>query len=290
MSVTAKANLSEEFLMGLTLHYQWKIKTKLPRARRIVQRMHALAQELPFDSVSKIYEQDAPKGEFHFEEYDHPWRQGDLYITRKRSDGESESVHVEATHAMFFIARVEGAETMAIGLASHPPVVIHNEAQIEHDEQGIETTYIGAGDPIEFPTRRRGYYSWQSFCKTQYAGNPQYGGEANFLKAHLSLIELLDQFRARGLRVRCLDDSEYYKHRDVNRLLKTLGKWNGLIAGFAGQLGDLLKAEGLTMEAPIKDRPDFEHLEAKGVHLIKKMAENQRGRKKNRGEDGEQGK
>jgi hypothetical protein len=174
---------------------------------------------------------------------------------------------------------------MAIGLASHPPVVVFNEARIEHDEHGIETTYYGAGDPIEFPTPRRGYYSWQSFCKTQYAGNPQYGGEANFLKAHLSLIELLDQFRARGLRVRCLDDSEYYKHRDVQRLLKTLGKWNVLIAGFAGQLGDLLKAEGLSMEAPIKDRPDFEHLEAKGLDLLKKMAARQRRRKKKRDED-----
>jgi hypothetical protein len=270
--------------MGLTLHYQWKLKTKLPRARQIVRQMHALAKKLPFDSVSKIYEQDAPDGNFHFAEYDHPWRQGDLYLSRKRDDGESESVHVEATHAMFFIARVEGAESMAIGLASHPPVVIHHAERVEVDEQGIKTHYMGAGEPIEFPTRRRGYYSWQSFCKTQYAGNPQYGGEANFLKAHLSLIELLDQFRARGLRVRCLDDSEYYKHRDVNRLLKTLGEWNGLIAGFAGQFGDLLKAEGISMEAPIKDRPDFEHLEAKGLDLLKKMAERQRRRKKKRGE------
>lgn len=271
--------------MGLTLHYQWKIKTELPQARRIVRQMHRMAKKLPFDSVSKIYEQDAPNGDIQFAKYDHPWRQGDMYLSRKRDDGESEMVHVEATHAMFFIARVEGAETMAIGLASHPPVVIHHEERIEVDELGIKTSYMGAGDPIEFPTRRRGYYSWQSFSKTQYAGNPKLGGEANFLKAHLSLIELLDQFRARGLRTRVVDDSEYYKHRDVNRLLKTLRQWNGLIAGVAGQLGDLLSAQGIKMEAPIKDRPDFEHLEAKGVELLRELIQRQRGRKKNDGKE-----
>ena len=62
---------------------------------------------------------------------------------------------------------------------------------------------LGQGDPVEFPTRRRGYYSWHSFCKTQYAGNPSLGGEANFLKAHLSLIELQLQSMVSGsIRVR----------------------------------------------------------------------------------------
>jgi hypothetical protein len=32
--------------------------------------------------------------------------------------------------------------------------------------------------------------------------------------------------------------------------------------------------------APIKDRPDFEHLEAKGIAVLKKMVSRQRRRKK----------
>jgi hypothetical protein len=32
--------------------------------------------------------------------------------------------------------------------------------------------------------------------------------------------------------------------------------------------------------APIKERPDFEHLEAKGINVLKKMAARQRRRKK----------
>jgi hypothetical protein len=67
-------------------------------------------------------------------------------------------------------------------------VVLHREDVIEYNDDGSERgRLLGQGDPIEFPTRRRGYYSWHSFCKTQYAGNPKLGGEANFLKAHLSL-------------------------------------------------------------------------------------------------------
>src|SRR5206468_7607412 len=139
---------------------------------------------------------------------------------------------------------------------------------------------LGQGDPIEFPTRRRGYYSWHSFCKTQYAGNPTLGGEANFLKAHLSLIELLDQIRAVGVGVRIRDDSRYAKHRDVDRLLRSLRDWDAMIANFVGKIGDALGDKLGTFIAPIKERPDFEHLEAKGIGVLRRMAGRQRRRKK----------
>src|SRR4051812_33079473 len=126
----------------------------------------------------------------------------------------------------------------------------------------------------------RGYCSWHSFCKTQYAGNPKLGGEANFLKAHLSLIELLDQIQAAGVPVRIRDDSRYAKHRDVDRLLRSLRDWNAIIAKFAGSLSDALGNESGLLIAPIKDRPDFEHLEAKGIAVLKRMAARQRRRKK----------
>jgi hypothetical protein len=139
---------------------------------------------------------------------------------------------------------------------------------------------LGQGDPIVFPTRRRGYYSWHSFCKTQYAGNPKLGGEANFLKAHLSLIELLDQIGALGVAVRIHDDSRYAKHRDVNRLLRILREWDAIIANFVGKLGDALGDSAGSVIAPIRERPDFEHLEAKGIGVLKRLAARQRRRKK----------
>jgi hypothetical protein len=135
-------------------------------------------------------------------------------------------------------------------------------------------------DPIEFPTRRRGYYSWHSYCRTQYAGNPELGGEVNFLKAHLSLIELLDQIHAAGVNVRTRDDSGYAKHRDADRLLRSLRKWDAIIARITGSLGDALGNESGSLMAPIKQRPDFEHLEANGISILRKIAARQRRRKK----------
>ena len=267
--------------MGLTVYYDWKIKSDAAQARRLIVKLRKLAQKLPFDKISPIYEQDPPEGETKFRLYKDDFRQGDLYLSRKRADGEEETVDVPALHALFFYVYVKGSESAAIGLASHPPVVVHREDVIERHENGHgQTRHPGQGDAIEFPTRRRGYYSWHSFCKTQYTGNPKLGGEANFLKAHLSLIELLDQLQAAGLKVRVRDDSKYAKHHDVDRLLASLRDWNAIVARFAGALGDALGDKAGKLVAPIKDRPDFEHLEAKGMSVLKKLAARQWRRKR----------
>lgn len=268
-------------IMGLTVYYDWKIKTDLPSARRMIVKFRALALKLPFDEISEIYEQDPPDGELAFRPTSLEYRRGDLYLPRKRADGAEETVCVPALHALLFNVRVQGAETASIGLASHPPVVVHREDVIECDADGRERQRrLGQGDRIEFPTRRRGYYSWHSFCKTQYAGNPKLGGEANFLKAHLSLIELLDQVRDLGVAVRIRDDSKYAKHRDVNRLLRSLRDWDAIVANFVGKFSDALGHDFGRVDAPIKERPDFEHLEAKGIGVLKRLAARQRRRKK----------
>jgi hypothetical protein len=267
--------------MGLTVYYDWKVKAELPAAYRLISKLHRIAQELPFDRVSEVYEQGAPQGAAKFQPYTGKFCHGWLYLPRKRGDGEEELVHVPAIHAIFFTAQVAGAETVLVGLASHPPVVVHCEDVIERDEDGQELRrFCNQGEPIEFPTRRRGYYSWHSFCKTQYAGNPRLGGEANFLKAHLSLIELFDRMMALGVKVCVRDDSQYAKHRDVNRLLASLRQWDAIVAGIAGKLSDALRDDSNAVLAPIIDRPDFEHLEAKGMDEIKKLAARQRRRKK----------
>jgi hypothetical protein len=267
--------------MGLTVYYDWKAKIDLSKARRLIVRFRTIAQELPFDRVSEIYEQNSPDGDSRFRSYDSDFPQGDLYLPRTRADGRTETVSVPANHALFFFVHVKGAETATIGLATHPPVVVHHEDLIVFRKDGSEKERrLGQGNPIEFPTRRRGFYSWHSFCKTQYAGNPKLGGEANFLKAHLSLIELLDRIDAAGMRVRIRDDSKYAKHRDVNRLLRSLRDWDAVIARFAGTISDALGDKAGLVVAPIKDRPDFERLESKGIKVLKKLAMRQRRRKK----------
>jgi hypothetical protein len=267
--------------VGLTIHYDWKLRADSSVARQLIQRFWKFAKKLPFDYVSEIYEQDPPDERSGFERYDHAHRRGDIHLSRKRADGLDEVVTVPARHAMFFSTRVHGGETAFIGLAAHPPIVVHREDVIERDKDGSECgRRIDAGDAIEYPTRRRGFYSWHSFCKTQYAGSPKLGGEANFLKAHLSLIELLDQIKACGAQVRIRDDSGYARHRDVNRLLRDLRKWDALIATVVGQFKNAFGDREGAVVAPITERPDFEHLEAKGIAVLRKMASRQRRRRK----------
>jgi hypothetical protein len=267
--------------MGLTVYYDWKIKADYATARRLIKRFHKLAQDLPFDHLSEIFEQDPPHGETPFTLYDDAYRRGTLFLGRKRADGGEETVQVPATRGVFFQARIDGAETVEVGLAMHPPVVVHREDVIEVDEQGRECgRVLESGNPIEFPTRRRGYLSWRSFCKTQYAGSPKLGGEANFLRAHLTLIELLDQIGLAGAKVRIRDDSGYARHRNVDRLLRSLREWNGIIANIAGSFKDALGGQDVNFVAPIMDRPDFEHLEADGVKFLKRLAARQRRRKR----------
>ena len=70
--------------MGLTVYYDWKTKIDLPSARRMIARFRAIAQKLPFDNISEVYEQDPPDNKTTYRGYDHSYRQGALYLSRTR--------------------------------------------------------------------------------------------------------------------------------------------------------------------------------------------------------------
>ena len=119
--------------MGLTIYYDWKTKADLPTARRMIVKFHRIAQKLAFDEVSEVYEQDPPDGKTTFLLYEPGFRQGGLYRSRacgRRSRGRT---HRGASW-VFFNARVTGGETAQIGLASHPPVVVHREDVIKRNQ------------------------------------------------------------------------------------------------------------------------------------------------------------
>lgn len=172
------------------------------------------------------------------------------------------------------MANLRGSETAMFGLASHPPVVVHREDVITYPKGCSESRQLNAGEAIEFPTRLRGWYSFSNCCKTQYAANPKYGGIPNFLRAHLSIFSTMDYAKQIGLKTYIRDDARYWKHRDQTKLLAELKKWDELIAGFTGRLTDAIGGQiPGSIVAPIKNRPDFEHLEAKGVKRLKAIGE-----------------
>lgn len=273
--------------MGLSIYYRMKAKVDAEGARGLVGRLHAFVRTLPFDDVSPIFEYDPPDGRYIFERGDseNGWKPGGHYLNRKRADGLSEMVEVPALHVVYFAANLRGSETASFGLASHPPVVVHHEDVIIHPPEGGDERRVGAGPAVEFPTRLRGWYSWSECCKTQYAANPKFGGVENFIRAHLSVFRVIDECKRMGLTTYIRDDAKYWRHRDQRKLLAELQRWDELIAGFAGRLSDKFGSVPGAIVAPIKDRPDYEHLEAKGEGRIEEAAR----KGKRRGKSGRRG-
>jgi hypothetical protein len=110
------------------------------------------------------------------------------------------------------------------------------------------------------PTGLSGWL-WGSFCKTQYASNPDAGGMANFVRCHVAVIRLLDRAKEMGILEAVKDESEFWKNRDVKGLVETVGQWNTQVAGLVGQFYD---RTGGNIVAPITGYPNFEHLKAEG--------------------------
>ena len=90
------------------------------------------------------------------------------------------------------------------------------------------------------------------------------------------LFKMIDKCKSLGMTTNITDDANYWKHRSVERLLAESERWDELIAGFAGRMSDRLGDE-IEIAAPIKQRADFEHLEARGQrHLTVKRKRKKR--------------
>jgi hypothetical protein len=94
------------------------------------------------------------------------------------------------------------------------------------------------GNPKRIRTGLAGW-RWSSFCKTQYASNPECGGGENFLRCHLSVVRLLDQAKTLSILADVSDEGDYWEKRDVKALVEEVGEWNTMLAAFAGRMKDL---------------------------------------------------
>jgi hypothetical protein len=157
--------------------------------------------------------------------------------------------------------------------------VVHREDVVTQLPGGGEERRIEAGATVEFNTRLRGWYSWSNCVKTQYAGNPKLGGVKNFLRAHHSVFAAIDECKRLGMTVRIRDDGKYWRHRSDDKLVVELKRWDELVAGIAGKLTDVLGSAPGVLVAPIKERPDFEHLEARGAKQLAKPRKKARSKK-----------
>ncbi len=106
-------------------------------------------------------------------------------------------------------------------------------------------------------------WRFSTFCKTQYASDPECGGIANFVKCHLCVIHLLDRIgQLPNMKVEFNDEGKYGRSYytddpwaeervytwhdgkyDVKALVQEVGEWNEMIAATFGAINDVLKSE-----------------------------------------------
>jgi hypothetical protein len=225
--------------MGLTIHYKSQSNTgSAKQARQLLEQLRQKALDLPFKEVAEVVEINGSSADFNKLGQDDPNRwlliQAGQYLVR---DGRH--YHITPTQVIALSTWPgEGCEEANFGLAVYPKT-------IEVDGRKIRTNL--------------GNWSWSSFCKTQYASNPEVGGVENFLRCHLAVVKLLDAAAEIGILKEVSDEGDYWQKRDLKALAAEVGSWNTMVAGWAGRFKDAF-GEGVISE--IAKFPNFEHLEA----------------------------
>ena len=237
--------------MGLTIHYRLATdRTDAAAVRSLVQEFRRLAQPLPFQEVGEVIEFEGDQCRDDDQGDSHRWLkiQAGYFL----EIGER-FLHVAPLHVIAFTTIPgEGSEPANIGLARYPDSVSIEQGS---KKRRVRTSLTG--------------WHWKTFCKTQYASNPECGGVANFIRCHLSVIGLLDAIKNRQLAtVEVSDESDYWNHRNTRQLAETVGEWNQMVAAVVGEFKDA--AAGGIIQAPITEFPNFEHLEADGQRAIDK--------------------
>jgi hypothetical protein len=230
--------------VGLTIQYSLKSSIRYQDdVRRLVEQLRQRALDLPFQNVGELLDLSDDDCDYEKRDRDDPHRW--LLIQANQPIQRDDFIHHVPPKRLFGFSALpgEGSEPANFGLCRYPRFI---ESQTGKRVQ----TRLPAG------------WSWQSFCKTQYASNPDIGGMEQFLRCHLAVIRLLDHARELGILGSVYDEGGYWQNRDIKTLVEEVGQWNSMMAGFVGGMKDFLGGEEVQSE--ITKFPNFEHLEAEG--------------------------
>lgn len=246
--------------MGLTIHYSMHLDalpTQSNYVRGLIEQLQQRAKELPFETVGDLVDFKGTAEcdfELHEDKAEHRWLriQACEYISVSDTIG----ARVVADRIIGFETLPgRGSEEANFGLC-HYPVTVMVEG---------ESKYIRGKGWVKQPRRVRtklAGWRWHSFCKTQYASDPNHGGAVNFLKCHLAVVALLEEAKEMGISVEVSDEGHHWENRDVKALTSQVGEWNETIAAGYGAFKDKL---GSLVTSPISKFPNMEHLEAAAV-------------------------
>ena len=238
--------------MGLTIHWSFQGPQKKSEATAIIEKMRQRAMDLPFETVGEVvhfkgkaaqFDNDPPNGEYRWLKI----QARECIWNKARTIGwdcPAEEI------VGFQINVAPGSEWMEVFLATYPKTIQINDERTGRAKRIRTnlTAWAGGG-----------------FCKTQYASHPDCGGIPNFLRAHLSVCRLLDHAKELGILYEVSDEGDFFENRDIPALVNTIADWNAFIAAGVGAFDELSGGKAM---APIKEFPNFEHLEAQGQDQI----------------------
>ena len=236
--------------MGLTIHYGLESNTRsINKVRELIGRLRSRALDLPFEKVGEIIELRGFQCDFEQCADDDPNRwlliQAGGYVDEGRYSYGVSPVHLIA----FDTWPGKGCEPANFGLCRYPARIGVPDPFNRNRTKVLRTGLAG--------------WRWSSFCKTQYASNPECGGVANFLRCHLLVVAMLDHAKSLGILADVSDEGDYWEERNIEALAKEVGEWNVMIAGIAGAFKDALDNTPFDVASEITSLPNFEHLEAK---------------------------
>ncbi len=247
--------------MGLTIHWKLKFDGSKVDALSLVNQMRSKAMDMSFEEVSEVAHFAGQVCDYELMRgKDNPWfwaliqTQGNVTVkpdgTRlKKNENSSVGtcwISVKPIEAILFRTWPgEGCEEANFGLCRYPKSIAHNGQMI--------ATRLGTG------------WHWHSFCKTQYANEK---GVMNFLRCHTLVVAMLDHAKELEILEEVHDEGDYWEKRDLKALAEEVGRWDAFVAALAGVLKDVVGSADMQLQAPILERPDFEHLEMLGLQHL----------------------
>ena len=200
--------------MGLTIHYSLRAQGTEAAARKLITALHQAAHDLPFKEVGDLVDLAGDACDFDRRDREDPLR---WLLCQTQGSMELKGgtyIRIAPTHVLAFTAWPgEGCEQSNMGLCRYP-------AEIVHPRFG------------KLKTKMPGW-RWRSFCKTQYASNPDCGGVTNFLRCHLAVVALMDRAKALGCLHEVQDEGKFWEQRNVEALVKCKRR----LKSAAGSLG-----------------------------------------------------
>lgn len=210
--------------MGLTIHWDLQFKGTAEQALQKLKTIHSIAQDLPFEKISDIWELN--------------------YNTDYNDDSENKKIANDLA-SNYRWAKIQYS----------PPHECNNKYNNSENDTKFKgwvfMAYAGEGcEPsnIGLVSLDEKHWYGHAFTKTQYA--------VQFVRDHLLVVSLLDVCKKIGILKEVMDEGSYWETRNITVLGEEINK----STTFIKQIGSILnkiKDPGVTVESEITKSENY---------------------------------